>query len=274
MSHDHITVHTLLEADLQAWVDGALPLERRLEVESYLAARPEEAARLAAYREHKRELRALFDPVLDEPLPQRLARAARPPLRRRWLRAAAVAGLVLAGGVAGYGLRAGEGLWAPTLASRGAAPVTTLAQRAAVAHAVYSPDQRRPVEVSAEHEDQLVAWLSKRMGAPMRAPHLGPLGYELLGGRLLPGEARPVAQFMYADAAGRKLTLYVSNELPAAGAAGAARNAESAFRYARQGAVNTFYWVDGGFGYALAAEAERGELARVAAEVYRQLGPR
>ena len=76
------------------------------------------------------------------------------------------------------------------------------------------------------------------------------------------------------DAAGRKLTLYVSNELPAAGAPGAARNAESAFRYARQGAVNTFYWVDGGFGYALAAEAERGELARVAAEVYRQLGPR
>ena len=51
---------------------------------------------------------------------------------------------------------------------------------------VYSPDVRRPVEVTADQEDQLVKWLSKRLGTPVSPPKLGALGYELIGGRLLP----------------------------------------------------------------------------------------
>ena len=38
------------EADLHAYVDGVLPAARATEVDAYLADRPEEAARLAAYR--------------------------------------------------------------------------------------------------------------------------------------------------------------------------------------------------------------------------------
>ena len=140
-----------------------------------------------------------------------------------------------------------------------------------MAHAVYAPDARRAVEVDAEHEDQLVAWLSKRMGARMQAPRLHALGYGLVGGRLLPGESKPVAQFMYQDGSGSKLTLYASNELPGAGVPTATPNADTAFSFAQRGALNTFYWVDGEFGYALSAGADRSELARVSAEVYRQL---
>ena len=151
------------------------------------------------------------------------------------------------------------------------AAASGFAQRAAVAHAVYAPDARRAVEVDAEHEDQLVAWLSKRMGARMQAPRLRALGYELVGGRLLPGESKPVAQFMYQDGSGSKLTLYASNELPGAGVPTATPNADTAFSFAQRGALNTFYWVDGEFGYALSAGADRAELARVSAEVYRQL---
>jgi anti-sigma factor RsiW len=166
----------------------------------------------------------------------------------------------------------------------------SFAERAAVAHAVYTPELRRPVEVDAAHEDQLVAWLSKRMGAPMKAPHLQAEGYELEGGRLLPGEHGPVAQFMYRDAAGRRLTLYVSNELAttppgalvegdagaasgvgAAGASNAAGPGTTGFRFVRAGKVNVFYWVDGPFGYAISAEADRGTLARVSDAAYRQL---
>ena len=151
------------------------------------------------------------------------------------------------------------------------ASATGFAQRAAVAHAVFSPDQRRPVEVDAAHEDQLVAWLSKRMGAPMKPPHLQTLGYALEGGRLLPGGEGPVAQFMYRDDAGAKLTVYVSREIGDAGGQSAGKNGETAFRFAQQGAVNVFYWVDGPFGYAISADAERTVLARVSGEVYRQL---
>ena len=268
------------EDELHAYVDGQLPAERQREVEAWLAGRPEEARRVAAYRAQKRELHALFDPVLDEPLPQRVRQAARAPVP--WYARRLAAGLVLAllGGAAGWGLRGAVDGAAPHASGAPGAALTAAAAsgfvaRAAVAHAVYSADARRPVEVDAAHEEQLVAWLSKRMAAPMHAPRLQALGYALEGGRLLPGGRGPVAQFMYRDAAGGRLTLYVSNEL---GEASAGRSAsprvETAFRFAREDAVNVFYWVDGPFGYALAADAGRETLARVGEEVYRQLAER
>lgn len=253
----------LTEAELHAYVDGQLTPERQREVEALLAQRPEEAARVQSYLEHKRELHALFDPVLDETAPPRLLAAARPRTpwyAQRWVAALAIA---LVSGAAGWGVRSA---WRPETAVVAGAPAAAFAQRAAVAHAVYSPEQRRPVEVDAAHEDQLVTWLSKRMGAPMKAPHLQTLGYALEGGRLLPGGQGPVAQFMYRDASGRRLTLYVSNETVGGG--------QAAFRFVREGPINVFYWVDGAFGYAISAEADRDALQSVATEVYRQLASR
>ena len=267
------------EAELQAYVDGQLTPERQREIEAYLSKRPEEALRVNAYLAHKRELRALFDPVLEEPLPQRLRGAAAPRTPWRLQRLAASIGIAVVSGAAGWGLR-GVGVEAGVepLARRGPSAVTQalatgFAQRAAVAHAVYSPDARRPVEVSADHEDQLVAWLSKRMDAPMKPPHLQALGYALDGGRLLPGGQGPVAQFMYHDNGGAKLTLYVSREVAFADAsAPSGTHQETAFRFATEGPVNVFYWVNSPFGYAISANADKTELARVSAEVYRQLG--
>ena len=141
----------------------------------------------------------------------------------------------------------------------------SLPRQAAIAHVVYSPDVRRPVEIGADQEDQLVAWLSKRLGAKIRPPKLGALGYELIGGRLLPGSSGPVAQFMYHDTTGQRLTLYVTNEQ--------ASNQDTGFRFAQEGPVNVFYWIDGKFGYALSAGIDKGELARIATAVYAQLQP-
>jgi anti-sigma factor RsiW len=72
-----VSRQVVTEADLHAYVDGVLPLARAAEVEAYLAERPEEVARLAAYREQRAALRREFDPVLDEPPPPRL-RVPRP----------------------------------------------------------------------------------------------------------------------------------------------------------------------------------------------------
>lgn len=260
----------ITEADLHAWVDGQLAAQRAREVEAHLAARPDEALRVEAWRSQKEGLRALFDPVLDEPVPPRLLRAARPQQPWYMQRLAASIVIALTSGAVGWGLRDATQERAADLATQASA----FAQRAAIAHAVYSPDQRRPVEVDAAHEDQLVAWLSKRMSAPMKPPHLQALGYALEGGRLLPGGKGPVAQFMYRDDSGSRLTLYVSNEIgdPRASARSGSEPAKDlAFRFAHNGAVNVFYWVDGSFGYALSAQADRAELARVSAEVYRQI---
>ena len=267
------------EAELQAYVDRQLTPERQLEIESYLSKRPEEALRVDAYLPHKRELRALFAPVLDEPVPHRLKRAATP--RTPWYLQRLAAGIAIAvvSGAASWGLRSiGAELGAETLARRTPSAVTLASatgftQRAAVAHAVYSPDARRSVEVGADQEDQLVAWLSKRMGAPMKPPHQQARGYALDGGRLLPGGQGPVAQFMYNDSAGAKLTLYVSREVAFPDAlAPLGTHQETAFRFSKEGPVNVFYWVNGPFGYAISADADKTELARVSSEVYRQLG--
>lgn len=260
----------ITEADLQAWVDTALPAARRAEVEDWLAAQPAEAERVRAYLEQKQALRSLFNPVLAEPLPENLSALASPPsaavierppkpLLERWSlqRIAASVLIALVGGLAGWMVHdrypSAENL----------ARTSPLPHQAAVAHAVFSPDVRRPVEVGAENEDQLVAWLSKRLGTPVRPPKLGTLGFELIGGRLLPGNSGPVAQFMYQDATGQRLTLYVSTENTT--------NQDTAFRFAKEGQVNVFYWIDGKFGYALSAGIDKGKLARIATAVYDQL---
>lgn len=266
------------EAELHACVDGRLTAEREQEVKAWLADRPGEAQRVRSYRTQESELHSLFDPVLQEPLPQRLLQAARP--RTPWYLQRLVAGVAVAmlGGAAGWSIRSGLDVTPDTSTAAQQGPdgvvlasAAGFAQRAAVAHAVYTPEQRRPIEVDAAHEDQLVAWLSKRMGAPMKPPHLQELGYTLEGGRLLPGGQGPVAQFMYRDGAGARLNLYVSNEVGDLGGAGS-KNTDTAFRFAREGQVNVFYWVEGKFGYAISADADRAALARVSSEVYRQLG--
>ena len=244
------------EADLHAYVDGVLPAGRAAEVDAYLSERPEEAARLAAYREQNAALHREFDPVLDEQPPRQLE-VPRLYWTRPLLRYAAVVAWFALGGVIGWQLHAF------TVDRR--AEVTSWPRRAAIAHVVYSPEVRHPVEVGADQEAHLVAWLSKRLGTPLKVPHLGELGYTLVGGRLLPGERGPVAQFMYQDGKGQRLTLYVRVNPDDSG--------ETAFRFAQEHGVGVFYWLDRKLGYALSGGVDRNELLRIATAVYRQLNP-
>ena len=294
MNTDRPPRRPVTEAELHAFVDGQLPAERQREIEAYLADRPDEAQRVEAYRAQKRELHALFDPVLDEAAAAAPAGAAGAAAQRRGTCSAWPPGwrspwsaAPPAGGCAAAGLTPGSD--AARMAAVAPAPGAPTWCLPAVLRSVppsrtrsTAPTCAGPVEVDAAHEDQLVAWLSKRMGAPMKPPHLQALGYTLEGGRLLPGGQGPVAQFMYRDEPGSKLTLYVSNDIADVGSAAAAgreaseagEERDTAFRFAQEGAVNVFYWVDGPFGYALSSDADRSVLARVSAEVYQQLGAR
>jgi len=242
------------EYDIQAFVDGGAAPARRAEVEAYLAERPDEAERVRAYSAQNAALRALYDPVLSEPVPAALIARPSP---RRWRQAGLAASLLFAGVAIGW------------IARGGLAPVpqpgVSFARSAAIAHAVYSPEVRHPVEVGADQEDHLVKWLSKRLGTNLRAPKLASLGYELVGGRLLSGSRGPVAQFMYQDAKGQRLTLYVSAQK------GDGR--DTAFRFTQEDKVSVFYWVDHNYGYALSGEMKRENLLALATAVYQQISP-
>ncbi len=246
----------ITEADLHAYVDGLLSEARRVEVEAFLAANSQEAERVRAYQKQNEMLRALFDPVQDEPIPLRLRRS-----RRLWrsplMRYATIVAWIMVGGVLGWVARGPESSKLPEQ--------TAFARQAAMAHAVYTPEVRHPVEVGADQEEHLVNWLSKRLGARLKPPRLSKLGYDLVGGRLLPGNRGPVAQFMYQDEKGQRLTLYVRTD--------AMTNRETAFRFIQEGSVRVFYWLDGQFGYALSGEVEKAELSRVANAIYYQLNP-
>lgn len=242
------------EHELHAYVDGALPEARRLEVEAWLAAHPEDAARVQAWAAHDRALHAAFDDVLNEPLPLELVRAT----RRRVMPAAFVAlaatlAMVITG-LVGYAVGVGT--------QQAPIPVH-FARDAALAHAVFSPEARHPVEVDAAHADHLVTWLSKRVGTPLRAPDFNAQGFALLGGRLLSGETGPVAQFMYEDRIERRVTLYVRRAV--------LDGTEAAFRHAIIDGVDVFYWVDGDFGYALSGQIGRQAMQRLADAAYAQL---
>lgn len=246
------------EADLHAYVDRQLSEERRAQIEACLAEDPEIRERVQRYQELNQSLRTHFAPVLDEPTPERLLRWA--PARSGFYprSVAAVAGWLLVGGVVGAALQYG-------LASRPLPMIEVdLIRPAAFAHVVYTPDKRHPVEITADQEAHLVGWLSKRLHTEIRAPNLSELDYHLVGGRLLPSTNRMAAQFMYENAAGKRVTLYVRT--------GAWQNRETAFRYAREDGVGVFYWVDGEMGYAVSGDTEKQELFRIAMTTYRELG--
>ena len=244
----------ITESDLHAYVDGRLSTSDRAEVEAYLADHAEDAERVKTWREQASALRALYDPILEEPVPGELA-TIRP--RPAWHRYALAASFFIVGIATGW--------VAKTAFAPGVQTPLSLPRQAAIAHVVYAPEVRHPVEVPASDEEHLVRWLSKRLGKDLTAPHLGPLGYDLVGGRLLSGPQGPVAHFMYQDARGQRLTLYVSRTR------GEPR--DTAFRYSQEDRVSVFYWVDGNFGYALSGEIGREQLLKIADVVYKQLNP-
>lgn len=261
----------ITEADLHAYVDRQLTPERLVQVEAFLTAKPEERARVQDWQQQNMLLRELLDPVLDEPLPLGLPlKPTSMAIPWRGLAAGVLVAILSAGSA--WTLRGTLDAETARLAfaqlsrssASGDAQLSGFAQRAAVAHVVYSPDVRRPVEIGADQEQALVTWLTKRMGTAVRPPSLTPLGYELIGGRLLPGDKRPVAQFMYSAVGGQRLTLYVTREVP---------GQDTTFKFGTDGPVNVFYWIEGQFGYAISAGADRSELLRVSQEVYRQLKP-
>ena len=206
------------------------------------------------YADQTAAIKRRFDPVMTEPIPARMYLKS-----PGWIEYARAA-VVLAAGIA-------IGLAIPTFLEPDKPSLAMIQQlpiRAARAHIVYSPEVRHPVEVDAKQQDHLVKWLSKRLDLPLKVPVLTQEGFELLGGRLLPGNEGPVAQFMYQDAAGKRLTLYVTPTKKA-------EQKLTSFRFAKEGNVSVFYWIDDECGYALSGEMDKGTLAKVASLVYKQL---
>ena len=227
-----------------------------------------------AWQAQRDALRQLHREVLDEPIPPALLAAAgladeqRAPAQpdgcagAAWRRA-----LPSPSAPDGWPTRNG-------LHRRPATAAGTRAGRAGIracrigAHAVYAPEKRHPVEVAAAERQHLAQWLSKRLDKPLQVPDLSAEGYALVGGRLLPGsEGAPGTVHVRT---GRRRARHAVHRQPRSGA-DPSRPGETAFRFSSDGPVPSFYWVDRGFGYALAGALSRDALLSLATVVYRQL---
>jgi anti-sigma factor RsiW len=256
------------EAELHAYVDGRLDRSRRAEVEARLANDLEAAQRVRDWKMQRHALRTLHPEMLLEPVPAHLLHAAMQLHHRsnrfaQWQRWGGMAAAVLLSFGLGWGAHS---QWQTQVVNSGSG-VRTFARQAVTAHVVYMPEVRHPVEVEASQQQHLVQWLSKRLNRQLKVPNLAPAGYELVGGRLLPGEGGARAQFMYQNAAGERVTLYVG-AIEGAAAKGVG---ETAFRFTSESGVASFYWVDQGFGYALTGRLPRQGLLVLAESVYKQL---
>jgi anti-sigma factor RsiW len=247
------------ETELHAFVDGELTADECAEVETALAASSADQELVRDVRDLNDTLRQRYAGCLAEPLPPALQKPLARlggkggPVVRKLARWAAAAAVVVAAGGAGYLLRA--------LLAEPRGPEAAFVTTALGAHTVYVPEVRHPVEVKAD-EAHLVRWLAKRVGADVRAPALGSLGWRLMGGRLLPDQGLPAAQFMYEDASGRRLTLYVRKETGLN---------NTSFRFYEKDGFGSFYWIDRPLAYALSGRLSRDDLMDLANTVYAQL---
>jgi anti-sigma factor RsiW len=248
----------LSDEELHAYADNQLSRERASDVAATLAREPALAARVAEIRRQNALLRDALDPWLAEPLPRQLLSGAAGSARARprWLPAAlaAAASLVLGIGLGWFGRS--------EMLELAGTPVT-FQRQAALTHALYASDANRPVEIWANEEERLVRWLSKRLNFPLHAPNLNGLGFALVGGRLVAGNEKPGALFMYENADKQRISLFVRRD--------SEPSHETAFRYAMEDGVGVFYWIDDACGYALSGRIDRGQLLAIARVVYGQL---
>ena len=251
----------ITDADINAYVDGQLSPSRVPALEQALARDPLLATRVGELRQQHAMLHDALDPWLSEALPERLLTAASgsaAAARRtsRWTGAlvASAATLVIGIAVGWFGRDA--------LLQREGTP-TTFTRQAALTHALYASDVNRPVEIWAAEEKRLVNWLSKRLGFAVRAPDLNTLGFALVGGRLVAGNEKPTALFVYENADKQRMTLQVRKQAHAGG--------EAAFRYAVEDGVGVYYWIEDSCSYALSGNLDRAQLLAIGRVVYGQL---
>lgn len=267
----------LTDDEVHALVDGQGSPDDLAALRSRLVDDPEAQASLAQWQRQRDALQRLHTLVLAEAVPPALLKATRSDKRVQssdhpgWRFGGMAASVVMAfgaGWLANTHWPEVSGRAATALGMARALPEREFVRQAGLAHAVYTPEIRHPVEVTAQEQAHLVQWLSKRLGKPLKVPDLTGQGFDLVGGRLLPGEAGARAQFMFQDAAGQRVTLYLGavNKTAAGGS-----NQETGFRFEPQAGVPSFYWIDQGFGYALAGQLPRAALMQLAQAVYRQL---
>lgn len=254
----------LTDVELLDFAAGVQSSDELSAMAERVAQDPTAQATLTEWKRQDAALEALYQPVALEPVPDRLANvirraeaedamsAAERPNAQLRLVAATVAALAT-GSAGGWFAR---DLTLPTEQSQ------TLAADAMRAYATYVVEVKHPVEVKASDADHLNAWMSKRLGHEIRPPDFAADGFTLMGGRIVPSDHGAAALYMYDNAEGQRITLYI---------APLGSSNTTAFQFAEDGTTQSFYWMDEDVSYAVVGTVPRDVLRTIAIAAYDQL---
>jgi anti-sigma factor RsiW len=254
------------EDELHAYIDNALDPGRIADIEQHLRAHPGVAERVHDYTEQKNELRAAFGAVDPISLPPRLnllalieAQHLAPPRRTSRWRGAKWRGWQVAAMAALVAVSAGTAGW--VAGGRPATGVQLIAAEASASFAVFAVDARRPVELWAAQKDDLTRWVSNRLHHPLAPPDLAALGYQFLGGRLVPTAQGPAAMFMYESPAKARLIVFI-RPMHSEGT--------TPTQPIAPGPMDTCAWIDKGVGYSVVAKEPYDRLLELSRHVREQ----
>lgn len=203
--------------DIHAYLDGELGPDEAAAIEEYLEANPEEMARFDSYARHKDLLREAAETssasidIRTVKLSRDLAatlekRTARPAPWQNWkgpsARIAAAAALVTCGWL-GHAQFSGQ-----PLLPQSAVPHYVV--EALGAHSVFADDYIKPAEFGPDLSPETVSWISTKLGRSVSVPSLEPVGFDLVGARMMGTAAGPIAYFLYENETGERVSLTMS----------------------------------------------------------------
>ncbi len=239
------------DKEIGSFIDREVRGAPRAAIAERLLADPQSRARHDADSRLKQLLReelAAFDPdpsayALEA---SALAAARTRPNRRIGWRTVSSAVVLLA---IGWGGHIGLEIWREW-------QVPPLVEEAAQAHQVFANDAMRPVE--SQNAATLTAWFTAHLGEPITIPDLRPAGLRFIGGRLLSSDNGALAQIIYEDADGLRLSLYIAEDHD---------SGSEDVEIVRLEEVDAGYWRDGGVTYAVVAESSVEQVIAVASVI-------
>jgi anti-sigma factor RsiW len=243
------------DEELQAFIDGEAPADRALEIDAVVAADPELAARVAAFRADTQLIGRVFGAKREQPLPadwlrtiaeyRRPALAARPTRRYRMAAAALAAGLVML---------AGGGLTYRALIQPSDDPIIAEALSARRDETLPRQDIAAAALIEPKARDRALA---QALDANLKAPDLGRMGYGLTSIRIYATGKGKAAELSYRDATGRLFTLYVRRP-----------SGPPRVDLINQGGLRICIWQDDVMGTVMLGQMSAAEMARLASLAY------
>ncbi|MEO1492036.1 MAG: hypothetical protein AAFV19_07780 [Pseudomonadota bacterium] len=248
--------------ELEAYLDGELPDADQKRISAALDQDEALRAQFADMSDAKRRLSsASLGDEIDDPALSVIAGKLEHQLRvrRRWwlLRTGALASIVAVGlVVAGWTSHARFAPAGPT--QIGDFELPGFVADAAGAHSVFAFDTVHPVEFTSSDEVVMQNWFKHHLGKTAYVPDLEHLGFDLIGGRLLGDAQGAMAQILYENDKGDRVSLVLAKRPTGTG---------KELRLAKVGKSFASYWRDNELSWAVVENAPGADISSIAAHV-------